>query len=303
MHSAIEDMLKAYDCRTADDCRYALKEITQEIALLGLYRSGFFTKAAFYGGTALRIFHGLDRFSEDLDFSLLKCDKTFDLSSFTQPVQDELGAYGLEMTVTEKIKGNGSPVKSAFIKGGTQIHLLKIQSIRPPVAGIHPQEQIRVKLEVDTEPPAGATFEMKYQLRPVPYSVRLYSLPSLFAGKLHALLCRSWKRRVKGRDFYDYVWLLSQSVPVNLVHLAERMRQTGHLPTGETLTKRDLQIRLNKRFETVDFDQARKDVLSFIRDPDTVHLWSAEFFSAITDDKLKIENDQLHAKRHLRKPD
>jgi len=303
MHSAIEDMLKAYDCRTADYCRYALKEITQEIALLGLYRGGFFTKAAFYGGTALRIFHGLDRFSEDLDFSLLKSDKTFDLSSFTQAVQDELGAYGLEMTVTEKIKGNDSPVKSAFIKGGTQIHLLKIQSVQPPVAGIHPQEQIRVKLEVDTEPPAGAAFEMKYQLRPVPYSVRLYSLPSLFAGKVHALLCRSWKKRVKGRDFYDYVWLLSQSVPVNLVHLAERMRQTGHLPTGETLTKRDLKTRLNKRFETVDFDQARKDVLPFVRNPDTVHLWSAEFFSAITDDKLKVEKDQVHAERHFRGPD
>ena len=118
MHSAIEDMLKTYDCRTADDCRHALKEITQEIALLGLYRGGFFAKAAFYGGTALRIFHGLDRFSEDLDFSLLKSDKAFDLSSFTQAVQDELGAYGLEMTVTEKIKGNDFPVKSAFVKGG-----------------------------------------------------------------------------------------------------------------------------------------------------------------------------------------
>jgi hypothetical protein len=289
MHSAIEDMLKTYDCRTADDCRHALKEITQEIALLGLYRGGFFARAAFYGGTALRIFHGLDRFSEDLDFSLLKSDKAFDLSSFTQAVQDELGAYGLEMTVTEKIKGNDSPVKSAFIKGGTQIHLLKIQSVRPPIAGIHPQEQIRVKLEVDTEPPAGAAFEMKYQLRPVPYSVRLYSLPSLLAGKVHALLCRSW--------------FLSQSVPVNLVHLAERMRQTGHLTVGEALTEKDLKVLLNRRFAAVDFDQARKDVLPFIKNPDAVHLWSAEFFSAITDDKLTVEKDQAHAQLHLRGPD
>jgi predicted nucleotidyltransferase component of viral defense system len=289
MHSAIEDMLKTYDCRTADNCRHALAEITQEIALLGLYRGGFFAKAAFYGGTALRIFHGLDRFSEDIDLSLLKSDKTFDLAAYTQAVQDELGAYGLEMTVTEKIKGNDSPVKSAFIKGGTQIHLLKIQSVRPPIAGIHPQEQIRIKLEVDTEPPAGASFEMKYQLRPVPYPVRLYSLPSLFAGKMHALLCRSWKGRVKGRDFYDYVWYLSRSVPVNLVHLAERMRQTGHLPDGETLTEREMKIRLKKRFAAVDFDQARKDILPFIKNPDTVHLWSTDFFSAITDDKLKVE--------------
>jgi len=282
-------MLKAYDCRTADDYRHALNEIVQEIALLGLSRGGFFAKAAFYGGTALRIFYGLDRFSEDLDFSLLKSDKTFDLSSFTQIVQDELGAYGLEMRVQEKIKKNDSPVKSAFIKGGTQIHIMKIASVQPPVTGIHPQEQLRIKLEVDTQPPPGATFEMKYQLRPVPYSVRLYTPSSLLAGKMHALLCRSWKTRVKGRDFYDYVWFLSKSIPVNIMHLTERMKQTGHLPADAVLTEKDLKSRLRNRFASVDFNQAKKDVLPFIKNSEAVGLWSAEFFSAITDDKLKIE--------------
>ncbi|HOD31575.1 MAG TPA: nucleotidyl transferase AbiEii/AbiGii toxin family protein [Smithella sp.] len=289
MHSAVADMLKAYDCRTADDYRHALNEIVQELALLGLYRGGFFNHAAFYGGTALRIFYGLDRFSEDLDFSLTKSNKKFDLSSFTQVVQDELGAYGLEMTVKEKIKQNDSPVKSAFIKGGTQIHIVKIASIEQPVAGINPHEQLRIKLEVDTQPPPCATFEMKYQLRPVPYSVRLYAPSSLFAGKIHALLCRSWKTRVKGRDFYDYVWFLSRSIPVNLAHLAERMKQTGHLSAAAALTEKDLQGLLHKRFASVDFEQARKDVLPFIKNRDTVKLWSADFFSTITDDKLKIE--------------
>jgi predicted nucleotidyltransferase component of viral defense system len=296
MHSAIQDMLKAYDCRTADDCRrHALNEIAQEIALLGLYRGGFFAKAAFYGGTALRICYGLDRFSEDLDFSLLKKDSAFDLSSFTQVVQDELGAYGLEMTVQEKIKRNASPVKSAFIKGGTQMHLLKIASIQPPVSGISLKEQLRIKLEVDTDPPDDATFEMKYQLRPVPYSVRLYSPSSLFAGKVHALLCRSWRTRVKGRDFYDYVWFLSQSIPVNTAHLAERMKQTGHLSANAVLSEKDLKDRLRKRFASVNFDQAKKDVLPFIKNPDAVQLWSADFFSAITVDKLKIEEANAHA--------
>ena len=295
MHSVIQDMLKAYDCRTEDDYRHALNEIVQEIALLGLYRGGFFAKAAFYGGTALRIFYGLDRFSEDLDFSLLKSDPAFDLSSFTQVVQDELGAYGLEMTVQEKIKRNDSPVKSAFIKGGTQMHLLKIASIQPPVSGINSREQLRIKLEVDTEPPGGATFEMKYQLRPVPYSVRLYAPSSLFAGKVHALLCRSWKTRVKGRDFYDYVWFLSQSIPVSLAHLAERMKQTGHLSADGVLTEADLKDRLRKRFAAIDFAQARKDVLPFIKNSEAVHLWSADFFSTITEDKLKTEETKAHA--------
>lgn len=295
MHSAIADMLKAYDCRAVDDYRHALNEIVQEIALLGLYRGGFFSKAAFYGGTALRIFYGLDRFSEDLDFSLLKGDKNFDLASFTQVVQDELGAYGLEMTVQEKIKQNDSPVKSAFIKGGTQIHLMKIASVQPPVTGVNPREQLRVKLEVDTQPPSGATFEMKYQLRPVPYSVRLYAPSSLFAGKVHAVLCRSWKSRVKGRDFYDYVWFLSRSIPVNITHLAQRMKQTGHLSDNATLTEEDLKNRLRQRFASVDFDQAKKDVLPFIKNPDAVGLWSADFFSTITADKLEIEKDRKDA--------
>ncbi len=295
MHSAIADMLKAYECRTADDYRHALNEIVQEIALLGLYRSGFFAHAAFYGGTALRIFYGLDRFSEDLDFSLLKGDKKFDLSSFTQAVQDELGAFGLEMTIQEKVKQNDSPVKSAFIKGGTQIHIMKIASIQPPVTGINPREQIRIKLEVDTQPPPGATFEMKYQLRPVPYSVRLYSPSSLLAGKMHALLCRSWKTRVKGRDFYDYVWFLSKSIPVNITHLAMRMKQTGHLPADAVLIEKDLKKRLHERFTSVDFYQAKKDVLPFIRNAEVVELWSADFFCAITDDKLKIEKAKKDA--------
>ncbi|PKN05767.1 MAG: hypothetical protein CVU74_00080 [Deltaproteobacteria bacterium HGW-Deltaproteobacteria-9] len=295
MHSVIDDMLKAYDCRTADDYRHALNEIVQEIALLGLHRGGFFAKAAFYGGTALRIFYGLDRFSEDLDFSLLKSDKNFDLSSFTQVVADELCSYGLEMTVQEKIKQNGSPIKSAFIKGGTQIHIMKIASVQPPVTGINPREQLRIKLEVDTQPLDGAMVEMKYQLRPVPYSVRLYSPSSLFAGKIHALLCRSWKTRVKGRDFYDYVWFLSKSIPVNISHLEQRMKQTGHLPADAVLTEEDLQSHLRKRFTAVDFNQAKKDVLPFIKNPDAVRLWSADFFSTITDDKLKIDKAKTDA--------
>ncbi len=289
MHSAIADMLKAYDLRTADDYRHALNEIVQEIALLGLYRGGFFAKAAFYGGTALRIFYSMERFSEDLDFSLLKVDEKFDLSSFTQVVQNELGAYGLEMTVQEKIKQNDSPVRSAFIKGGTQIHMMSIESITPPVTGVHPHEQLRIKLEVDTQPPEGAAFEMKYQLRPVPYVVRLYSPSSLFAGKIHALLCRSWKTRVKGRDFCDYVWFLSRAIPVNLNHLAARMQQTGHLSSDAGLTESDLKSRLHNRFAAVDFMQAKKDILPFIKNPDAVELWSADFFTIITNNQLRFE--------------
>ena len=276
MSSPIQEMLERYKCKTAVDYRHALKEIIQEITLLGLYRAGFFRTAAFYGGTALRIFHGLDRFSEDLDFSLVDADGSFDLEAFVPSVRDELGAYGFELAV-----------QSAFIKGGTLIHLLKIASLTPPVSGVPANEQVRIKFEVDTDPPQGATFEVKYQLLPVAYSVRLYDLPSLFAGKLHALLCRNWKTRVKGRDFYDYLWYLSRAVEINLVHLDARMRQSGHWQATNQMDGKDLTRLLIERFETVDFGQVVADVRPFVRDPRSLEIWSKDFFISITNDKLR----------------
>jgi len=286
MHSAIELMLEKYKPKSIEDHKNALKEIVQEIALLGLFRSGFFNNAAFYGGTALRIFYGLDRFSEDLDFSLLSPNNIFNLSKYTKYIQNELGAYGFEMTVEEKVKSVDTAIRSAFIKGGTEIHLLKINSIKNLINGIHPNEQFKIKLEVDTNPPAGAKYEVKYQLNPIPYSVRLFSADSLFAGKIHALLCRSWGNRVKGRDYYDYIWYLSKNIKVDLVHLSNRMKQTNHLKEGETLTKGILIQMLLNKFAEIDFQQVKMDVLPFIKNPEALDLWSEDFFKKVTEDKL-----------------
>ncbi|MGV8122496.1 MAG: nucleotidyl transferase AbiEii/AbiGii toxin family protein [Candidatus Xenobiia bacterium LiM19] len=281
-------MLEPYQCHSVDDYRNAINEIVQEIALLGLYRGGFYNRAALYGGTALRIFHGVKRFSEDPDFSLIKPDRSFELSRFTPVVQDEFGAYGFEMTVEEKINKSSSPVKSAFFKGSTQIHLLKIASVKPPVSGVHADEMIKIKLEVDVDPPSGALYEMRYQLIPVPYNVRVFSPSSLFAGKVHAILCRSQKSRVNGRDFYDYIWYLSKDIPVNIHHLTMRMRQSGHLEAEETLDDDKLRQRLCERFKTLDFRQAREDIIPFIKDRREIEIWSSDFFSSVTRDRLRI---------------
>ena len=286
MHSAIELMLEKYDPKNINDHKNALKEIIQEIALLGLFRSGFYNQAAFYGGTALRIFYGLDRFSEDLDFSLLSPKSDFNFSRYTKYIQNELGAYGFEMTVDEKSKTTDSAIRSAFIKGGTEIHLLKINSIKNPIKGIHANEQFKIKLEVDTNPPSGAEYEVKYQLNPIPYSVRLFSASSLFAGKIHALLYRKWGNRVKGRDFYDYIWYLSKNIKVDLNHLSNRMKQTDHLTGRETLTREVLVNLLLNKFTEVDFIQAKKDVLPFIKNAQALELWSEDFFKKVTEDKL-----------------
>ena len=279
-------MLQKYQINSLQDSRNALKEIIQEIALLGLYRSGFYTSAAFYGGSALRIFYGLNRFSEDLDFSLITPDNNFDFNKHLGYVENELGAYGLKVKVAQKLKSKDSGIKSAFVKGNTIILLLEIGSITKPVTGIQANENLKIKLEIDTNPPPGAEYEVKYQLNPVPYSVRLYSPDSLFAGKLHAILSRSWKNRVKGRDFYDYVWYLSQNIPVNLTHLENRLKQSGHIPEDKVLIQDELIKLLNKRFQEVDFQQAKSDVLPFIKDPQVLQIWSQDFFEKITLEKL-----------------
>ncbi len=287
MHSAVNEMLKKYKCVTTDDYKNAIKEIVQEIALLGLYRADFFNTAAFYGGSALRIFYGTGRFSEDLDFSLKDPNVSFDISQYCDAVKDELGAFGFKMEVEKKTKSFNTNIESAFIKGGTKIQIMNITSTLPGIAKIHRNEKLKIKLEVDTNPPSGAGFEVRYHLSPVPYSVLLYDMPSLFAGKLHAVLCRNWGGgRSKGRDIYDLVWYISQNAKPNLEHLSERMNQTGHLKSGTKLTPGVLKALLTEKFTGIDFKAAKKDVEPFIKDTRELDLWSKEFFISIVNDKL-----------------
>ncbi len=198
MQEAIAQMLTKYECKSADDYVHALREILQEIALLGLWRSKFFEKAAFYGGTALRTLYGLDRFSEDLDFSLLEPMADFELKRYSDALEKELVAFGFEVSVEVKNKSVETAVQSAFLKGNTANQLLVIQAGEEIVRQIPPGQIVRIKLEIDTDPPGGFATENKYLLQPIPFSVRSYTLPNLFAGKMHALLCRRWKNRVKG---------------------------------------------------------------------------------------------------------
>ncbi|HCB93023.1 MAG TPA: hypothetical protein DEP57_04320 [Selenomonas sp.] len=285
----IQDMLEKYDCRNATDYRNALKEIIQEVALCGMSHSGFFQIGAFYGGTALRIFHGLQRFSEDMDFSLLSPNPEFDLENYLSGMRQELASVGLQMTVERKPKTKISPIQSAFIKGGTCIQIIKITGNEADTKGLTKDEVLKIKVEVDTEPPAGAVYETKYALHPVPFAVRLYDKPSLFAGKTHAVLCRGWNNRVKGRDFYDYVWYLAHNTPINLLHLQQRLEQSDRWDPREVLTLPILKEMLNERFATVDFEAAKKDVKDFIRNSAELDVWGAPFFSGITD-KLSAMN-------------
>jgi hypothetical protein len=277
MHNAVQTMLEKYQCKSQRDTINALKEIFQEIALLGLWRAKFFEHAAFYGGTALRIVYGLDRFSEDMDFSLLAPNEQFSLLKYNQAIVDELAAFGFEVQVEHKSKTANSAIESAFIKANTIKQLLTIHPTGSMTDNIHHMHVIKIKMEIDTDPPLGFITEAKRLLLPIPFSVLTYSRQDLFAGKIHALLCRKWQNRIKGRD-----WYISRNIQVNLSHLQERLVQSNHWNVLETLTHDQLVNLLENKINEIDFDAAKQDVIDFLKDKSSVHLWSAQFFIELT---------------------
>ncbi len=288
MSVAIEQMLKSYRVYSIYDRKNAMKEIMQEIVLCGLSRSGFFKKAAFYGGTALRIFYGLDRFSEDLDFSLESEDLDFDLTSYFPVLEKEVKAFGLNVEIREKEKTKESTVRSAFLKGNTKEHLLIFYADETLSGNVAKNDAVKIKFEVDIKPPAFATFEHKYRLLPVPYEVRLYDMPSLFAGKIHAVICRAWQSRIKGRDLYDYVFYLSRGAVVNQRHLRERLIDSGYISSDADCSMKEIKRMLSERFDSIDYAQARQDVEPFVRDSSAMDVWNPEFFKQITENLTAV---------------
>jgi hypothetical protein len=278
MHDAVKRMLARYEPRSVDDSLRALREIIQEVALLGLWRAKFFEHAAFYGGTALRILYGLDRFSEDLDFSLLAPSADFNLARFTAALEEELSAFGFNVRLEMVDKAVESAVQSAFLKANTRNELLVIETGEDLAGQVAAGQVLKVKLEVDTDPPAGFTTQTRYLLQPIPFAVRSYALPDLFAGKMHALLFRKWKNRVKGRDWYDFVWYAANHPRLNLAHLEQRMRQTGHWSEESPLSQATFRDLLFDTIDRLDVNQARKDVVPFVKDRQVLELWSPDFF-------------------------
>lgn len=286
MNRAVLDMLERYDCRSAGDYENALREIFQELALLGLWRGKFFEHAAFYGGTALRVLHGLDRFSEDMDFSLLRPNASFDFAPYCAFIEKELAAWGFPVTVELKRKTAKSAIESAFLKAETLVQMMQIEVPVDLLGGVHRHRILKIKVEVDTDPPPDFDTETPFLLQPIPFSVRTYCLPSLFAGKIHAVLFRNWSNRVKGRDWYDFVWYVARKVPVDLRHLSARMRQTGDWDSDAAITPPELALRLMARIRRLDVGAARVDVEPFLKSPDRIAVWSEAFFSQLVE---KIE--------------
>jgi predicted nucleotidyltransferase component of viral defense system len=270
----VQEMLKKF--KDALSPMNKLREILQFTALLGLARHQFFEQAVFYGGTALRILHGLDRYSEDLDFSLLKADPQFDFSPFLHGMQREMEGMGFELEVQVRQKNQETGIWSAFLKANTLVLLLSIEE--KGVVGVHPEQKIQIKIEIDTDPPAFCATENILVENPIPFYVKTFSLENLFAGKMHAVLCRAWQKRVKGRDWYDLIWYIQNKIPVNLSHLRDRMQQTKQLQPEESLGPKELVERLQNRIHQIDWKLAKEDMVLYIADMKQVEIWSVPFF-------------------------
>jgi predicted nucleotidyltransferase component of viral defense system len=277
----IKEWLNTYKPANKEEALSALREIMQEIALAGLQRAGFFEKAAFYGGTALRIFYGLNRFSEDLDFSLLEVNSTFSLEKYMDAVIAEFEALGMNVSITEKNKALKTNIESAFLKSETIWKELILEDIIPQ-SGLDQRANIKIKIEVDTEPPLGFETEEKLLLKPFSFYVKCFTISDLFAGKMHALLFRKWKNNVKGRDWYDMEWYIKKGVALNLRHFVLRAFDSGDWPK-ETITQDEFMELLHAKIDEVNLDRVKDDIVRFIPDPKVIVVWSPKYFHDLVD--------------------
>lgn len=279
MNNAIEAMLSRYSPTNNYERESAIKEILQEIALAGLSRGGFFEKAAFYGGTCLRIFHGLNRWSEDLDFALLSKDPDFKLDDYFPALEKEFKSYGIDISVETRKKDDDASIQSAFLKGNTMTLMMSFFPKSEDAKRVVSNQKTKIKFEIDTDNPSGGVTEFKYRMLPAPYEVQIFDESTLFAGKIHAIICRDYKHHVKGRDYYDYLFYLGKGSKFNLAYLENKLKNTGgKIGNDETLTLERVKELLKERFEVVDYESAKKDVSRFISDQESLTLWKKELF-------------------------
>ena len=278
MSGIFDIMLSSYDTSTDIAKRNATYEVMQQMALAGLQRGEFFEKAAFYGGTCLRIFHGLGRYSEDMDFTLLKEDPSFNIENYFPAIIAEFKALGRDVVITKKEKRNFGKVESAFLKDDTHVYNLAFQT----------EKSLKIKIEVDTQPPLGFHTEHKLLLQPFSFMTRCVTLPDLFAGKMHALVFRKWGHRIKGRDWYDFEWYVRNSVPLDFEHFRQRAIDFN----GEDLKKEDFLKLLTEKLSTADIKSVKNDVASFVKNPSELDIWSNDYFVQLVG-MMKFQEDKI----------
>lgn len=268
--SIINERLQKYSIKTPEDKNHALKEILQEIILYALSEAGFFKEAILQGGTSLRIFYNLARFSEDLDFILRKPNPHFKWQPFLRVIEEVCQQYGISLEIKDK-KNNGN-IQKMIRKDTSIVNLLNLTFHRSF------KQRLVIKLEIDVNPPANSGYEIKFLDFPLACEAVVQDLPSNFAGKSHALLCRKYE---KGRDWYDFLWYVSKQVPVNFIFLSNALNQNGPWATQKINVNPKWYINaLSEKIKQIDWLKTANDVAAFLNDQDRkmLKLWSTDYF-------------------------
>lgn len=267
--SVFNELVEQYHPQTIDELTSAQREVMQKVALAGLHRGGFFEHAAFYGGTCLRVFHGLKRYSEDMDFSLTEKNDQIHIENYFDAIVDEFKMLGMPVEIVKKDKKIFGRVESAFLKEDTEAYDIKFQT----------RKMLKVKIELDTNPPLLFSTEQKLLMQPYSFSVRCFTLPDLYAGKMHALVYRAWQRRIKGRDWYDFEWYVRNQVPLDFNHLQERIREFS----GNEVSKDAFLVALREKLASSDITLVKQDVLAYIENERELDIWSNDYFLQLAD--------------------
>jgi predicted nucleotidyltransferase component of viral defense system len=265
-----DEMVAALNPQNASQETNAKHEVMQQITLSGLWRGGFFEHAAFYGGTCLRIFHGLQRFSEDMDFTLTSKTSAIHLEDYFPSITEAFKLTGRDVDIKKKDKQKFSKVESAFLKDNTDVYDITFQT----------EKAIKIKIELDLNPPLCFNTEQKLLLKPYSFMVRCVALPDLFAGKMHALVFRNWKTRVKGRDWYDFEWYIANKIPLNFAHLQQRILEFN----GKMMSKEEFLSALKQQLATTDINMVKQDVMPFLHTENhSLGIWSNDYFLQLAD--------------------
>lgn len=283
MIDLIQKRLAEYSPTNPIDEENALKEIVQEIILFALWRAGFFEVAAFQGGTSLRILHGLNRFSEDIDFILREPNPEFQWHPWLENIAETCEEFGIAPEVLDKHHMDRN-VKAALIKDTSIANQLNFRFYDQ-----QRDKKLTIKLEVDTNPPAGSNFEYTYLSFPVDHEVCHQDLGSNFALKIHALLCRPW---LKGRDWYDFSWYISRGITPKFELLGNALTQYGPWQGENVDVDRAWLVNtLQEKITSIDWRDAAADVERFLKpvEQKSLQLWSEGFYLH----KLELLNELI----------
>ena len=283
MNSIVLDMLAKHGKTASTHPELAFREVAQEILLSALAQTDFFNRAAFYGGTCLRIFYGLDRFSEDLDFGITSDDPSFSLADYLPAIDKMFSALGIQMTASIHHKTATTNVESASADGPARDILIELFPENADVVKTVFNQKIRIKFEVAVAYVPGASYEYKTLLLPFYSRVRCFNQESLFAGKLAAVLARNWKYRTKGRDFYDFAFYVARGAKVNFEYLTNQLVHDGYLEAGAKLDMPTLKTLLEERIRRLDVESAKQDASAFAVDLTPLSYWSTEYFLDVVD--------------------